>query len=129
MRIEEALVTHLRGVPGVTNLVGTRIYPVKAPQDLREAYMVYDSIAGEDEIAHDGVAGLRRSRLSYSCCAPTYAQAKSVAEAVRVALAGFSGVLSGTTVRVYEVFEDVDLYDDELTLYVTVVDVGMYWTG
>ena len=129
MRIEEALVTWLRGLPALAALVGTRIYPAKAPQGTTAAYIVYDMLGGEDVTAHDGFTGLRTGRISFSCGAGSYALAKSVAEAVRMALAGFRGSLSGLTVSIPQGFEDEDLWDDTLGLHVVVVDFEMHWSG
>jgi hypothetical protein len=129
VRIEEALVAKLKATSGVTSLVSTRIYPVKAPQDTQASYIVYDLMGGTDEVVHSGMDGLRNARISFSCHGTTYAAAKAVAEAVRTALGGFNGTQSGLAVRIPVVMEDVDLYDDSLSLYLAVVDMEMYWSG
>lgn len=129
MRIEEALATKLRATTAVTALVSTRIYPLKAPQDTTTAHIVYDMLGGENIGAHDGFSGLSTGRLSYTCLAPTYAAAKAAAAAVRAALTGFSGTLSTLAVRIPQTYEDEDLYDDTLGLYLSVVDFEVYWSG
>jgi hypothetical protein len=127
VRVEEALTTKLRADATVAALVGSRIYPVKAPQATTSAYLVYDLLGGEDHTAHDGFGGLRSGRISYSCCAPKYGEAKAVAEAVRGALAGWKGVQSGLEIAVPQTYEDEDLWDDTLSLYVIVVDLELFW--
>lgn len=129
MRIEEALSTKLRSTAAVSALVGNRIYPGKAPQGTTSAYVVYDLLGGENVGAHDGFTGLRSGRISFACCAPKYGEAKAVAEAVRLALAGWRGVQGALEISVPQVFEDEDLWDDTLSLYVIVVDMELYWRG
>lgn len=127
MRVEEALTAKLRGTTAVGALVGSRIYPGKAPQGTTVAYVVYDLLGGENVGAHDGFSGLRSGRISFSCCAPRYGEAKAVAEAVRLALAGWRGVQGGLEISVPQVFEDEDLWDDTLSLHVVVVDMELFW--
>jgi hypothetical protein len=129
VRIEEALTTKLRATPAISALVGNRIYPTKAPQATTSAYIVYDMLGGEDHTAHDGFGGLRSGRISYACCAPKYGEAKAIAEAVRMALAGWKGTLSGLEISVPACYEDQDLWDDTLSLYVIVVDMELFWRG
>ncbi len=129
MRIEEALATKLRETADVSALVGTRIYPTKAPQNTTTAHIIYDLLGGADVAGHDGWESLRTGRISYTCLAPSYGAAKAVAEAVRMELTGFRGVLSGLTVSVPQAYEDADLYDDLLGLYLVVVDFEMHWRG
>jgi hypothetical protein len=129
VRIEEALAAKLRSTPGVSALVGSRIYPARAPQGTTAAYVVYDLLGGENVSAHDGFGGLRSGRISFACCAPKYGEAKAVAEAVRLALAGWRGTLGGLDVSIPQAFEDEDLWDDTLSLYVIVVDFELFWRG
>ncbi len=129
MRIEEALATKLRNTESVSALVGNRIYPTKAPQGTKDAYIIYDLLGGADVAGHDGWGQLRTGRISYTCLAPTYGAAKAVAEVVRLTLTGFRGVLSGLTVSIPQAYEDADLYDDLLGLYLVVVDFEMHWRG
>jgi hypothetical protein len=129
MRIEEALATKLRGTTAIADLAGNRIYPTKAPQNTKTAHIIYDLLGGADVTGHDGWEQLRTGRISYTCLAPTYGAAKAVAEAVRLALTGFRGVLSGLTVSIPQAYEDADLYDDLLGLYLVVVDFEMHWRG
>lgn len=129
MRIEEALATKLRETANVNALVGNRIYPTKAPQGTNTPHVIYDLLGGADVAGHDGWESLRTGRISYTCLAPTYGAAKAVAEAVRLALTGFRGVLSGLTVSMPQAYEDADLYDDLLGLYLVVVDFEMHWSN
>ncbi len=129
MRIEEALAGYLRSRPGVSALVGTRIYPLKAPQATEAAHVVYGLAGGLHSGGHDGPDGLRSGRISFACTARSYAGAKSVAEAVRAELGGLSATLSGLAVRIPVSYEDEDLYDDTVGLYVVVVDFELFWSG
>ena len=111
--IEESLVDRLADTGAVTTLVGSRIYPNMIPQDAALPALAYQKISGVRNKFHDG-PGYARSRVQMTARAATYASAKTVINAVRVALEGFRGLLGGSTgANVYEISIDgeVDGFD------------------
>lgn len=79
----EALYSRLQAVPAVTNLVGTRAYPVRLPQGVTYPALRYDTIDEQRESALDSDMGLVRSRVQIDSFAATYLAAKQLATAVR----------------------------------------------
>lgn len=122
MSIEEALFTKLSTTPGVTALVGTRIYPVLAPQDTSQDYVVYERVSGNPYHQMTGPSGLSWCRLSYLCFAGRYATAKTIAAALRGAIDGFQGTLSGVAVGSILSEENQDFFDETTRRYMVAVD-------
>ena len=93
---------------GVTDLVGTRIFPEIAEQEAATPFIVYQlqSVAPED--THDGPSKLDEVRFEFLCYADTYNKAADVGVAVRAALDRVSGTYNGVNVESVQ-FNDVDI--------------------
>lgn len=93
--IETNLVELLRADATVTSLVAARIYPVLLPDESPLPAVTYQVIATTPLYALDERINLTRYRIQIDAWAawPNYAQAKSLAEAIRVVLDGYSGSL------------------------------------
>lgn len=119
MSVEGAIHHLLSTHPGLTALVGTRIYPVAAPPDLfatEEAQdntgdtptgaVIYTLISNPREASHDGPSGLGQARYQFDCLAaarrngtPDQDTAAAVAKQVRLALHRAESAHDGDTVR------------------------------
>lgn len=119
MRIEAALIQYLLTCQGVTNLVGTRIRPLRTNQSPikgKTAGMVadgdtlpritIDKISNPREACLTGATTLSSPRLQVDVIAASFASAHSVAEALRNCLHGYKGCMS-------EVFVDSCVLEDE----------------
>lgn len=113
--IEQALLTALAADAPLTALVGTRIYPVTAPQGTAAAYVTYEKVTGNPYHDHGGSGNLRWARISYMCHAPTYSQAKAVADAIRDVLDGYRGTLDDVSIGSILSEEDADIGLDDVT--------------
>ena len=72
MIFEQALMTYLLAQSGITDLVGTRIHYVKAPQDVAKPYIVFFKVTGPRDHSHDGGTGLANPRFQFSIFSTTY---------------------------------------------------------
>ena len=91
--VEESLYTYLTSVSGITSLVGTRIYPFRIAQGSTMPCLTYQRISTPRIITHDvsGKTGtLASPRFQFDAWGVTYAQVKSITEALRDALNGKS---------------------------------------
>jgi len=124
--IENALQYTLANTAGVSNLVGSRIYYVKAPQDVVKPYVVIQKISAIRFYAYSGESGLDDTRVQISIFATTYASCKAIAAAIQTAISAFVGTMGGAGgVYVGACFYDneVDLpFDDTLKLYGLALD-------
>ena len=90
MSLETKLYTLLSTTSGVTDLVGTRSYPLTAPQDAEMPFIVYTRISSGREYSLDGYSSLENPRMQIDCYAQTYSAAKGLSEAVTTAMRGSS---------------------------------------
>jgi hypothetical protein len=96
MTAEEALVARLQASPGVTALVGSRIYPMQTPQLAVMPSITYQRISTVRIQGLRGSTGLADPRIQVDCWADTYPSAKAVATEVRKSLDGWDdGDVSG----------------------------------
>lgn len=125
MRAEKVVYTLLAGSAAVTGLVGTKIYPGRIPQNTTMPAVSYELVSGVDIAPINAQAGgvLLRSRVQVNVLARTYAEVKTIQEAIRGALLFKSGLIAG--VRVIGIMRDLigpDERDDELGLYLQGID-------
>lgn len=121
MRAEKVVVDLLKADAGVTALVGSRIHPGRLPQNTAFPAISYELVSGTEVPSVNAQAGgvLVRSRVQVNVLAKTYAETKSVHEAVRKALQFKRGDFG--TVHVVSITRDgigSDERDD---------DVGLFW--
>jgi hypothetical protein len=86
---EQALYSRLSTSNVVTDLVGTRIYPMESKQADIAPYITYERVGAGTLHTMRGALDEGLPRLQVNCWADTYASAKSVARAVRTALNGY----------------------------------------
>lgn len=115
LSIEQALYRELVATAWVVALVGTRVYPVQAPQQAVAPYVVYELAAGNPHQGLDGSTGLAWARIDYGCYAATYAAAREVAAAVMAAINHRRGVIQGVSVGSVLSQEAFDAGFDEVT--------------
>ena len=126
MNIEEALYNKLSTTSGVTTICSTRIYPNVIPQDAAMPAVAYQRISTVRDMAHDGPTGMAHARFQFTCSAALYSTARSLANAIRVALDGFSGTMGGAggvAVEASFVENDSDGYNQAGGEYVVRLDV------
>lgn len=123
MSIESGLYTHLTNDPDVSALVGDRIYPLLVPQDASLPAIAYQRISTGREEAHTGPSGLCSARIQLTCIADSYESAKSVADAVRKSLDGFSGTMGTFEVGACFVVNDRDDWASSFDVPVVRLDV------
>lgn len=133
--VEEALYETLTASTSVTAVVGTRVYPLKAPQNPSYPLAVYQRVSwlGVGGLEHQ-ITPTGRPRIRFRCYGEKYySQAKAAADVIRTTLDGFEGVVTvgSTTVTLqavtlsYEVDTWEDL-SDERGVYVSILDFIIY---
>jgi len=91
---------------GVSAIVGTKIYPEVAPIGTVAPYIVYQEISNVPTQSKTAVSQTEMTRLQVSCFTEISANSKSaylngidLANAVRTALEGVKGTISGVVVQ------------------------------
>ncbi len=125
MRAEKVVYDLLTGSEAVTALVGLKIYPGLIPQNTTIPAVSYELISSVDIPPINAQAGgvILRSRVQVSVLARTYAEVKTIQEAIRRALLFKSGLIAGVQVNaITRELIGSDERDDESGLYMQGVD-------
>ncbi len=115
--IEEGLKTFLEAQTAITNLVGSRIYPLILPQKPAYPALTYARVSGLRLHNFGGVAGRGWPRFTVSLWAETYAAAKALAEKTRQALDGHRGALGSAAGVAVSIENEIDFYEGEAKVY------------
>lgn len=122
--IEEALYTILSTNAGVSAIVSTRIYSVIFPQDVETDSIAITKVSSTGrELHHSGTTKTCESLFQISCLCKDPKSAKILAEAVRAALHGYAGTVGGLLIFRTQIMNEIDLYDDDLEDFISVIDV------
>lgn len=96
-RIEEAFFELLTTDPGLSALIGNRLFPVQLPEQVIKPAISYDRISGPRMMSHQGPSGTANPRYQFNCWGDTYAQSKRVADQLRFALDGLQTIIAVPT--------------------------------
>lgn len=112
MTIEAALRTYLLADSSISAIVATRIYFQYLPQNPVFPLIRFQVISDESNYTNDGDIGLDRPRIQFDSDSPDAEECINLAALVRKRLSGFSGTLSGKSVK--GIFRDNVRDDDEV---------------
>jgi len=113
MSIESDLYTHLKNDSGVSDLVGTRIYPLMAPQNVINPYITYQVISDNSKQCIGGSVYQNDTRFQLDCWSTKYTEVKAIKEAVLSALIGFKSSYA---------ISNMDDYESDTLLYRQLID-------
>ena len=114
MTTSEAVYTALAANAAVAAIVGTGIYPVRAPQGTSAPYVVFQQVGSDPADTHREAAGAIHRMFQFACFATTYEAAVALRDAVTAALD--SVALSTGESPTFEDERDGD-FDDAIELY------------
>lgn len=95
--LTEALAIKLRATTDLTNLVGTRIYPVIAPPDAPKPFVNYQIITQTFEHAMIADPRIFEPRVQLGAFSTSYSNARAIAAVLDDTLRDFTGYLSGSS--------------------------------
>jgi len=113
MSIESDLVAHLKNDSGVSALVGTRIYPLMAPQNVINPYITYQVVNDNSNQCMGGEVYQNDTRFQLDVWSTKYSEVKAIKEAVLSALIGFKSSNS---------ISNMDDYEPDTKLYRQLID-------
>lgn len=124
MLAEKAIVALLNAAPGVTALVGTRIYPPPLPQAVALPAIAVKHISTVDLPTLDAAAyGLAQSRIEVEVIAKTYAAQKDLLDEVRSAITYQRGTFNGAVVcSILMAGVGPDTRDDDMQVFSQSID-------
>ena len=92
--------------PGVVALVGSRVYPLAAPQGAAFPRITHQLITTTRDWDLLGPSGLRRALMQIDVWALSEGAAEELAERLRVLLDGFGGELGGVRVQLIQLVDE-----------------------
>lgn len=117
--MEIAIKNKLLEYISLTNLIGTRLYPLKLPQNPTYPSITYQLISDPRR-----QMGSKSPRYQYSIFGTTYGQVKGVEEKLREAL----NTLEGTANIFAQYEEDTrPIYENDTSLYSIQLDTILYY--
>jgi len=102
MAVQEGVVAHLMADSDVTDLIGTRLFPLVVPQDASLPASAYQIIDDQQEHTHSGPSGLKFARLQFTHHASTYSEVYDVKAAVEASIDGKRRGLGSVNVQSVE---------------------------
>jgi len=126
--IGEAVRARLLGQSDVTDLVGTRVYPLTMPSSVTLPAISYQDVgeARPRAMVRDPEE-LVSVRMQLNCWAEGYLSSRRLAREVIDALEDYSGVSAGMTIQSIEIVNQMDQYEpDAGGIYRTIVEVKVW---
>ena len=93
--LQDAIYDLLDNDATLTSRIGSRIYPMVAPQDETYPYIVYQTISDQTSEVVEGASGTANGRVQIASWALTYREAHQLDEEVRAAVQGYRGTNAG----------------------------------
>ena len=109
--IEKAIYSILTGDATVLALTSTRVRPVVALQGASLPYVIYQQISGPRYHTTSGPIGMADTLYQVNCWASTYSDMKTLSEAVRKAMDGYSGTIASVVIDVIHIQDESDIPD------------------
>ena len=110
----DGLVAYLLTQTSITSIVGERIQPIPATEDITKlGGITLQSPSDISEDANDGPVGVAETRVIFDCLNPRYLTARNLALTLKSLLNCYKGTLpDGTVVQHVKSANLVDRFDD-----------------
>lgn len=115
--IETGIAAYLNADAGLTALVGTRIFPVLAPQGVTAPYVIFARAGAARSSTTCGTDKKVAGTWQFDAYAKTYKTAAQIARALRLALIDYTGLMGDTPVDRVFLETEFDLDDPEPGLF------------
>lgn len=96
---EAFLYQRMTSQTAVSSLIGTRVYPLLAPQGTPLPLVVYQRLSVDRPQSLTGNVGSPVITLQITSYGTSYTNVKSIARAVRLAVDGWTGTTAGVTIQ------------------------------
>lgn len=102
---------------GLSALVGTRIYPDILPQNPVLPAITIQQLTSDVYDNIQGYSGLEKAYMQIDVWAKTATSRNTVAEALRLAICGYTGIQSGVKIQGIRLESRLDLHEPEIDNY------------
>jgi hypothetical protein len=114
--VEEAIVSLLSGV------AGGRSYGYRLPRNVTLPALTYMKVSGPRDQTQEGPSGLVAARVQVSSWGATYGAAKTLSNAVRLALDGYRGTTLDVRIDGIQLLNESDQNEPEPDTYQVIMD-------
>ena len=128
MAIQDGIYAFLIADAGVSAIVGTRVYPILMPQNPTFELITYQKISGVRGKQLSGTTGYARPVIQIDCWAESFLTAQTLADAVRSAVDGYSGLMGSDVVDRAQIMNEMDLYENETQIFRVSQDYEIWHT-
>lgn len=107
MDVYDALVARLKATAAVTDLVGQRIFPDEVPQGKLFPAVFYMTVSDTKDHFITEMSSLESPNIQLTTYADTKDGAAAVAEAIKTAINGYQGTLSGISIQCIKLINEL----------------------
>lgn len=96
----------------ISGLIGARLYPGLAPQNVTYPFVTFNTVSNSDENCHDGPVGIPETRIQFDILADTPDETEQIKDGLYILLHGLTGLIgSGSTTEI-----ETSRFDNETDL-------------
>ena len=122
MEFEAALQQYLITFPGLTAIVGTRVYPLTMPQNTTYPALTYQRVSERTIQSHQGTSNFAYTRYRFMCWAKTFPAARQLASALKGAIIGYRGAMGARWAGSIRHDNELDNYDEQTKTFSVLSD-------
>jgi len=112
---------------GLTTAVGNRAYPITAPQNPVYPYYTFQRISTPQRVgSHGGDSKLEQVRVQFTPNAKTAIEADAIAETIKAAYIGLTGVYADQYIGGVTFAGDLDDYEPLTKTYKRMIDLYIW---
>lgn len=128
MTIEAGLFDYLSTHATVSADIGTRVYPVKLPQNPTFPCASYTTSGADRHSTFSGQNDFVGMNIDIDCWGETYSDAKDLQTKIRGAVQNYQGLMGTVNVDSVFVYDPVDVYEDSVQAYRSTLPITIYHT-
>ena len=102
--------------------ITTRCYPAKLPQNPTYPLILFSKVTGMRDHHLQGPSGLAHPRFQVEAWAATYDAAKTLANAIKVALDGYAGTQGAVKIGSILIESERDSYEEAVSCHRVIMD-------
>lgn len=122
------LIDWIKRHPALRDLLGDRVYPDQAPEDVKPPYAVTREAGDEPEQASDGYGGVTRFDIEFEIYAQTRQQTVSIAKAFSRNLNTYQGRMGSIHCQLATAQGGASDYLPDVELHVKTVDITLTYS-
>lgn len=132
MSIEADFVTHAMAQSSLTDLIGTRLYPLNIPQDVSLPAIGFRKVSDIGQQRHDKAIGeskIRDARIQLNIIGESLSQVKAIRDVIVALFDGYAGTWDSTSIHECRVEEMGDDWQDTFERRTSLFDLVLMYTG